>query len=78
MLIQRPPHRRRFIIPDTRFPLSCSHGQPLAMAAFVSDGHGRITLWQVQGAVYIEFDRKKNLGLHHLALKVSDVAEVAL
>ncbi|WP_245331749.1 VOC family protein [Bradyrhizobium sp. NAS80.1] len=48
-------------------------GNPSYPAVFVSDGHDRITLWQVQGAVYTEFDRKKNLGLHHLALKVSDI-----
>ena len=47
-------------------------GSPSYPAAFVSDGHDRITLWQVQGPVYTKFDRKKNLGLHHLALKVRD------
>ena len=47
-------------------------GNPSYPAAFVSDGHDRITLWQVQGPVYTKFDRKKNLGLHHLALKVRD------
>ena len=48
-------------------------GSPSYPAAFVSDGHDPITLWQVQGPVYTKFDRKKNLGLHHLALKVSDI-----
>jgi len=35
----------------------------------VSDGHTRLTLWQVQDLEnYAAFDRKLNLGLHHLAL----------
>lgn len=43
-------------------------------AVFVSDGVTRLTLWQVdargdQGA----FDRRKNVGLHHLALKIADL-----
>ena len=37
----------------------------------VSDGHTRLTLWQVQDLEnYTAFDRKLNLGLHHLALTV--------
>jgi catechol 2,3-dioxygenase-like lactoylglutathione lyase family enzyme len=48
-------------------------GNPSYPAAFVSDGHDRITLWQVQSPTCTEFDRKKNLGLHYLALKVSDI-----
>ena len=48
-------------------------GNPSYPAAFVSDGHDRVTVWQVQGPIHTEFDRKKNLGLHHLALKVSDI-----
>jgi catechol 2,3-dioxygenase-like lactoylglutathione lyase family enzyme len=40
-------------------------------AAFVSDGHLLVTLWQRKdedGAH--EFDRRANIGLHHLALRV--------
>ncbi len=38
----------------------------------VSDGYTRLTLWQVQDAdKHVAFDRKQNLGLHHLALSVS-------
>ena len=48
-------------------------GNPSYPAVFVSDGHDRITLWQVQSPVYTQFDRKQNLGLHHLALKVGDI-----
>ncbi|GAB1264596.1 VOC family protein [Aurantivibrio infirmus] len=37
----------------------------------VSDGHVRLTLWQVDKNLDIkEFDRRKNIGLHHLALDV--------
>jgi lactoylglutathione lyase len=37
----------------------------------VSDGHVRLTLWQVNRQLTIEpFDRHKNVGLHHLALEV--------
>ena len=42
-------------------------------AAFVSDGHGVLTLWQVESPVgAIAFDRRANVGLHHLALAVVD------
>jgi lactoylglutathione lyase len=37
----------------------------------VSDGHVRLTLWQVNHQLAIEpFNRRKNVGLHHLALEV--------
>jgi len=37
----------------------------------VSDGHTRLTLWQVDHRLSIEpFNRRKNIGLHHLALEV--------
>jgi catechol 2,3-dioxygenase-like lactoylglutathione lyase family enzyme len=40
-------------------------------AAFVSDGHVMLTLWQVTNqANLVAFDRKTNVGLHHLALRV--------
>ena len=42
-------------------------------AAFVSDGHGIVTLWQVESPEKaIPFDRRANVGLHHLALAVVD------
>lgn len=38
----------------------------------VSDGHVRLTLWQVDHQLSIEpFNRRKNVGLHHLALEVA-------
>lgn len=43
----------------------------------VSDGHVRLTLWQVDTALQNEaFDRRKNVGLHHLALEVETEAEL--
>ena len=42
-------------------------------AVFVSDGTVMITLWQVLEPNNAHaFDRKKNIGLHHLALKVGN------
>ncbi len=44
-------------------------------AAFVSDGHGIVTLWQVESpGTAAPFDRRANVGLHHLALAVIDQA----
>ena len=43
-------------------------------AAFLSDGTLMITLWQATDpGNAVTFDRKNNIGLHHLALKVSDL-----
>lgn len=37
----------------------------------VSDGRVRLTLWQVDHALDVQpFDRRRNVGLHHLALEV--------
>lgn len=44
-------------------------------AAFVSDGTTMITLWQAtHPEAATPFDRKRNVGLHHLALAVKDHA----
>jgi lactoylglutathione lyase len=65
---------------STRFFVEClgwkvvgeNPGYP---AKFVSDGVSRLTLWQVdKSGGYVSFDRRKNVGLHHLALKVADLA----
>jgi lactoylglutathione lyase len=37
---------------------------------YISDGSSLITLWQTD-ANPVPFDRRKNVGLHHLAIKVS-------
>lgn len=42
-------------------------------AVFLSDGSFVLTLWQtISEEQAIPFDRKKNVGLHHLALQVAD------
>lgn len=47
-------------------------------AAFVSDGSVMITLWQVEDpTTAIPFDRRANIGLHHLALRVGDAAALS-
>ena len=46
--------------------------RPAYPAAFVSDGHVVLTLWQVTNQdKLVAFDRKTNVGLHHLALRVA-------
>jgi catechol 2,3-dioxygenase-like lactoylglutathione lyase family enzyme len=44
-------------------------------AVFVSDGQLIVTLWQVEAPDRaVAFDRRANVGLHHLALAVADRA----
>ncbi|SAL60889.1 Glyoxalase/Bleomycin resistance protein/Dioxygenase superfamily protein [Caballeronia peredens] len=44
-------------------------------AVFVSDGTLLVTLWQVKEvSAPVEFDRRKNIGLHHLALRATNEA----
>lgn len=43
-------------------------------AVFVTDGTTMITLWQAADpATATPFDRRRNLGLHHIAFRVGDV-----
>ncbi len=43
----------------------------------VSDGHTKLTLWQIDHALDVqEFHRRKNIGLHHLALTVASEQEL--
>jgi catechol 2,3-dioxygenase-like lactoylglutathione lyase family enzyme len=52
-------------------------GNPNYPAAFVSDGHVVLTLWQVQNPdECARFDRKSNLGLHHIAIKVPSMDDL--
>ena len=45
---------------------------PSYPAAFLSNGQSLITLWQVEDPdAAVGFDRRKNVGLHHLALSVT-------
>jgi hypothetical protein len=46
--------------------------RPAYPAAFVSDGTSVLTLWQVDDPSHcVELDRRKNIGLHHLAIQGS-------
>ena len=46
-------------------------------AVFVSDGRGVVTIWQVESpSKAIAFDRRANVGLHHLAITVVDQASL--
>ena len=45
-------------------------GNPDYPAVFVSDGVVMLTLWQTKESSFVPFNKNKNIGLHHLALKV--------
>lgn len=50
-------------------------GSPAYPAMFVSDGTTMVTLWRVaEPDRATPFDRRANIGLHHLALRVADHA----
>ncbi|GAB5364923.1 hypothetical protein AAMO2058_001012000 [Amorphochlora amoebiformis] len=44
-------------------------------AVFVSNGNSFVTLWQAEKDA-TKFDRKKNVGLHHLALSVASLDDL--
>ena len=46
-------------------------------AKFLSNGFTTITLWQTTTDQTIDFNRKTNVGLHHLALRVSSFEALA-
>jgi catechol 2,3-dioxygenase-like lactoylglutathione lyase family enzyme len=51
--------------------------RPEYPAAFVTDGSCVLTLWQAKcPGEPVAFDRRTNIGLHHLALKVANPAEL--
>jgi catechol 2,3-dioxygenase-like lactoylglutathione lyase family enzyme len=41
-------------------------------AIFVSDGQIMLTLWAIQEEPSREFNKNRNIGLHHIALSVED------
>ncbi len=52
--------------------------KPEYPAVFVSDGTTMITLWQAEDpASAVAFDRRRVIGLHHLALRVADPETLA-
>lgn len=44
-------------------------GKPAYPAIFISEGKTRLTLWQTDSNAR-EFDRRANVGLHHVALRM--------
>ncbi|MEG3753916.1 VOC family protein [Psychromonas arctica] len=51
--------------------------KPAYPAIFVSDGTVMLTLWQIKDVDNLtEFDRTKNVGLHHFALKVNSIEQL--
>ena len=47
--------------------------KPYYPAVFVSDGDVMITLWQAEDPMSaVAFDRRRVIGLHHLALRIAD------
>ena len=46
-------------------------------AAFVTDGTTMLTLWQVEDPeTATPFNRRKNIGLHHFAMRVPSIAQL--
>ena len=82
--LTRGAHHIALAVPDldaaTRFfcdtlGFSVVGERPDYPARFVSDGTTLLTLWQVSDpATATQFDRRANIGLHHLALAVADDA----
>lgn len=44
-------------------------GKPEYPSKFISDGSSVLTIWQAQTDTPVGFDRKTNIGLHHVAFK---------
>lgn len=52
-------------------------GRPDYPAIFVTDGSMFLTLWQVENPIAATaFDRRKNVGLHHLAITVNTLEDL--
>ncbi len=45
-------------------------------AIYVSDGKIMLTLWAAKEQPFGEFDRRRNIGLHHLALQVASESDL--
>lgn len=45
-------------------------------AIFVSDGHIMVTLWETKEQPSNPFDRRRNVGLHHVAFQVGSEADL--
>ena len=45
-------------------------------AVFVSDGNVMLTLWQLKEGPPVQFDKNRNVGLHHIAFGVEHEADL--
>lgn len=45
-------------------------GQKSYPSIFLTDGSVMLTIWEVKNSPHVDFDRRTNVGLHHLAIKV--------
>lgn len=45
-------------------------------AIYVSDGITMVTLWAAKEPAFVEFDRKRNVGLHHVAFRVGSESDL--
>jgi catechol 2,3-dioxygenase-like lactoylglutathione lyase family enzyme len=77
-------HHVGFTVPDIqatarffidRLGYSVVGEKPEYPAIFVSDGATMLTLWQAETSA-VPFDRKTNIGLHHIALNVVDQSKL--
>lgn len=46
-------------------------GKPDYPSKFISDGTSVLTIWQAKSETPTGFDRKANIGLHHVAFKIA-------
>lgn len=61
---------RRFFVDELGYAVRAE--KPEYPAVFVSDGTTLITLWQAEDPEHaVPFDRRRNVGLHHLAIAVN-------
>ena len=51
-------------------------GKPDYPSKFITDGVSVLTIWQAKTETPTDFDRKTNIGLHHLAFKIATEAEL--
>ena len=51
-------------------------GKPDYPSKFISDGNSVLTIWQAKTDVPTTFDRKTNVGLHHVAFKIPTEPEL--
>lgn len=48
-------------------------GQESYPSIFLTDGIFMLTIWEIKNSPHVSFDRRTNVGLHHLAIKVPSV-----